>query len=424
MLFLPLVLIGQNQPPSITTPLPNQLLDQAGDSVEIDLTNFISDPDVPSPAVQLDVSISGNTQQIHLAFFSQDAPLTVANFIRYIEAGRFTDNLIHRSVPGFIIQGGGFRFNGSAIGDIPSFPDVQNEPGISNTRGTVAMAKLDNKPDSATSGWFINLANNASNLDNQTGGFTVFARVLSNGMSVADQVAALGVFDASFDLGGAFEDLPLSAANLARSSFVETSASLVSPLQFTASSSNTNLVVANVDSDGKLQLTPSQLNSGDATITIVATDLQGGKTETSFIVTVNSNEETYADWRTKYDFINEDSATASADPDQDGWINLIEYTLGTDPLAPTKKGTRIKALAGRNMQLKFLENVTSEIRVESSTDLNNWTFAWQSNQGNSGNTVVSWQRLDKQVTVILRPNPFIIDFKPPFWRVIINEAGN
>ena len=92
-LFLPLAVSGQNQPPRITSPLANQLMDQAGDPVSIDLTNFIIDPDVSSPAVQLDVKISGSAKQIYLAFFSQSTPLTVANFIRYIEAGRFDDNI-------------------------------------------------------------------------------------------------------------------------------------------------------------------------------------------------------------------------------------------------------------------------------------------------------------------------------------------
>jgi len=70
---------------------------------------------------------------------------------------------------------------------------VPNEfsPSRSNVRGTIAMAKLDGDPDSATNEWFINLGDNSANLDKQNGGFTVFGRVLDPGMDVVDTIAAL-----------------------------------------------------------------------------------------------------------------------------------------------------------------------------------------------------------------------------------------
>ena len=69
-----------------------------------------------------------------------------------------------------------------------------NEYRVSNTRGTIAMAKLGDNPNSATNQWFFNLANNAGNLNNQNGGFTVFGRIVnSSGLAIMDRIAAVRV---------------------------------------------------------------------------------------------------------------------------------------------------------------------------------------------------------------------------------------
>lgn len=130
------------------------------------------------------------------------APDTVSNFLGYVDRGEFSQMVIHRSVTDFVIQGGQFRWLGDCVNLIagncgpvmvPVGPVVINEPGVSNVRGTVAMAKLDGFANSATNQWFINLADNSANLDAQNGGFTAFARVLGTGISVADAINDLPV---------------------------------------------------------------------------------------------------------------------------------------------------------------------------------------------------------------------------------------
>ena len=158
------------------------------------------------------VRFSSNVGEIDMELFDTETPLTVANFLSYANAGRYNQSIIHRSVPGFVIQGGGFGLNGNSVLPVVTNAAVQNEPGISNLRGTVAMAKLGNDPNSATSQWFINLEDNAENLDAQNGGFTVFGRVVGNGMAVADRIAAFATYNATAQLGGAFGNLPLQSA--------------------------------------------------------------------------------------------------------------------------------------------------------------------------------------------------------------------
>ena len=157
------------------------------------------------PAIATNVVMQTPFGEVEIELFDEDTPATVANFLNYVNDGDYANSFIHRSVPGFVEQGGGFSFIDGEVVAIPSDSPVINEPGISNLRGTIAMAKRGGDPNSATSQWFINLADNSANLDNSNGGFTVFGQVTGNGMEVIDQIAALERWNA----GGALGQLPL-----------------------------------------------------------------------------------------------------------------------------------------------------------------------------------------------------------------------
>ncbi|MDO3381983.1 peptidylprolyl isomerase [Gilvimarinus algae] len=141
--------------------------------------------------------------------FDKKTPETVANFLEYVESGAYEDTFIQRSVPNFVVQGGGFSFDleEDTVKAIPANDPVTNEPVYSNQRGTIAMAKLGGKPNSATNQWFFNLADNSKNLDSQNQGFTVFGQVTGNGMAIVDAIAKLkfGNFSGDDFLG----DFPL-----------------------------------------------------------------------------------------------------------------------------------------------------------------------------------------------------------------------
>ncbi len=150
---------------------------------------------LPAAAQATTVRLMTSLGAIDIVLYDADAPRTVANFLTYVNSGAYRNSFVHRSVPGFVIQGGGFVWDDatSKVIDVPARPPVANEfsSSRSNRRGTIAMAKLGGDPNSATSQWFINLADNGANLDNQNGGFTVFGEVSAGSMAVVDAIAAL-----------------------------------------------------------------------------------------------------------------------------------------------------------------------------------------------------------------------------------------
>ena len=150
------------------------------------------------------VEIETNLGTIEITLHPEVAPGHVENFLNYVNDGDYSNSFFHRSVPGFIIQVGGFAYSNQQFSNVPADPPVNNEFNLSNLRGTVAMAKLGSDPDSATNQWFINLADNAANLDNQNGGFTVFGTVTS-GMAIADAIANLDIINAN----SPFNSLPI-----------------------------------------------------------------------------------------------------------------------------------------------------------------------------------------------------------------------
>lgn len=120
---------------------------------------------------------------IEVELYNQDKPVTVQNFIRYVQSGRYKNEFCHRLEPGFVLQGGGFTLASNTISAISTYTPITNEFNTgkfySNVYGTIAMAKTSD-PNSATSQFFFNLTNNSASLDNtnNSGGFTVFGRIV------------------------------------------------------------------------------------------------------------------------------------------------------------------------------------------------------------------------------------------------------
>lgn len=137
------------------------------------------------------------------------APVTVKNFLEYANAGFYDGTVFHRVIPGFMIQGGGFTPD-AVEKETSAAIKLEASNGLKNLRGTIAMARTSD-PDSATSQFFINLADNAF-LDAAPGndGYAVFGKVVS-GMAVVDSIAKV-----STRTRGPHDDWPLEDVAITR----------------------------------------------------------------------------------------------------------------------------------------------------------------------------------------------------------------
>jgi peptidyl-prolyl cis-trans isomerase A (cyclophilin A) len=158
------------------------------------------------------LNIKTSLGDFSIELFEQTAPITVNNFLTYVESKRYDGTVIHRSLPNFVVQGGWLSYNEStnSLNEIVLEETIRNEYNISNIRGTMAMAKLAGDPDSASSQWFINLNDNSANLNVQNGGFTVFGRVVGDGMNIVDEIAALDTYVLNTNTLGRLSDFPLA----------------------------------------------------------------------------------------------------------------------------------------------------------------------------------------------------------------------
>ena len=264
----------------------------------ISLANRFDDHHVTGTVVRFDVNSPAPLDKVYVELFDQPGdgrtrttPATVANFLSYVDGGHYQNTFIHRSVPGFVVQGGGFNVTGSpiSINNVTQFASVVNEPGNTNVRGTIAMAKLGSDPNSATNQWFFSLADNSSNLDNQNGGFTAFGRVLGGGMAAVDAMAAVPRFGYSSpfdtvplrDVPGAdpstnpsFTNAPVDTTTLAGDQFVKfPSIVRVGELVYTVSTTIPGVVTPSIEADGSLKLVYAPGATGAGAVTVRATSV-------------------------------------------------------------------------------------------------------------------------------------------------------
>lgn len=271
-----------NTAPYVQAPIADIAVNPGAVAQSFNLAQIFADAD----SLNSKVGIVTSEGTVEVELFDRAAPATVANFLRYVQADRYDNTVVHRSVPGFVVQAGGYRYtstvNGLALPHIDTYPSVVNEfsPTRSNLRGTIAMAKLGSDPNSATSEFFFNLSDNSANLNNQNGGFTVFAQVISQGMNVVDAIAGLPYYNA----GSPFDTIPLKNITQGQTQILVQNLitindvairSLGEQVTYSVVSNSNPDVVTPAIVDGNLNFTFSATVQGLSTVVVRATDRVG-----------------------------------------------------------------------------------------------------------------------------------------------------
>lgn len=243
-----------------------------------------------------------------------NTPLSVANFLKYADSGRYDNTFIHRMIPGFVAQGGGYFATGPlGVDAVEKYDPVQNEPVNSNVKYTIAFAKLpEGAPgggaNSATNEWFFNLADNSGNLDAQNSGFTAFGLVMAgSSRATMDSLNTYPTVDP--DPGSLFDDLPvqpgttLNTLDMTRDALDVTRISLKMDL-----SNTTNWVVgatADFNGDGQTDIVWRNYNTGANVLWL----MNNGVRTSSILLPSLANK----DWQ----------LVGAADMNTDGQVDLI-----------------------------------------------------------------------------------------------------
>lgn len=422
--------------PVATQVLPGLVMLPGGVVRTMDLGGYFTDPDVTAAA-----RLSTTKGDVDIILYPEATPATVANFLAYVNAagvGGYGGALFHRSVPSFVIQGGGYRpIGGKAFESVTDLPPVVNEPGLENVEGTVSMAKVGGNPDSATNEFFFSLADNRGNLDYQNEGFSVFGRLTPAGQAVADAIEALPIGDYRGDVSitvdgfsapSLFEDTPMDAATapavMDQSKLVTmTAARELAAEEFLSFEviGNTNPGLVSVWVNGtQMMVSAPGGGTGTAEVTVEARDLDGNTLSGVVAVAV---ERTFTAWAASEGLKGSD-ADVLANPEGDELRNLAEYGFLGDPLLVEKSpvvavvreeggadylAVRFPALAGSFTDVRY--------RVEASAHPDGpWALIWTSDEIPSPLAQIDSLGNNREITV---RDSQPLGTGPRFFRVVV-----
>ncbi len=280
--------------PTLKQALPDVTVAQGTSTSSVDLRNHFEITGIQGQVVQFRCVLGA----FNLEMLPAAAPQTVTNFLRYANAGRFVNNVVHRSDKSLgVIQGGQFSLTSTSLPPIETYPPIPLEYNLPNARGTIAMARGTNI-HSATCQYFINTKDNTTTLGQANdGGYAVFGRVTGTGMTVVDAIADLPIYVWGTNyltwpmINYAGGTAPVTYTNLIAMSTAQVvplfpdAAGQPAVATFTMTNSNPALATAVVEGSF-LRITPATEQSGTAHLTVVATDSNGNAVQDTFQFTV------------------------------------------------------------------------------------------------------------------------------------------
>ncbi|MGK0185937.1 MAG: cyclophilin family peptidyl-prolyl cis-trans isomerase [Verrucomicrobiales bacterium] len=396
-------------PPAIDSPIGDMTVEPTQSDRLFDLNAVFSDLD--SNTVVRMQTVAG---EFDIALADTLAPVTVANFLSYVDSGTWDGTFFHNVVSESfsILQGGQFRTREDGkLQRSPRDPSLSNEfdASASNVCGTIAMLKPTG--DDSTNQWLFNFDDNSLALDRFYG---AFGRVMGTGMSVIDTISALpstSLYTATIvscegtppnetceEASQRLQDWPLlriREEGLDTDDLVTiTSVSRISPLTYSVDSNSSPDVASAVVSDAG-ELTIDFLAAGATTVTVVATDRDGASTPHSFTVSVGGS---FDSWANAAGLVGDD-ALLTANPDGDALTNLLEYAFGGSPLIDDSGAAGVSTARQGSFEEQQVPSITFFYRadaadldyaVQLSSNLEGeWTEVWTSAQGLEAPTVLS-----------------------------------
>ena len=291
-------------PPVVLAPVKDMMVAPNTAPVTVSLENVFGLRGVVGPMVR----VTTNAGKIDVELFKEAAPDTVANFLKYVDAGSYTDAVfqkVKRNASGtnVILLGGEFAITDGTVDFITTFGNVDNEYSLPNTPGTIAMFKQSSKsPDSAADQFYFNVTDNSAKFGPAiNGGNTVFGRVIESGMARIAGIAGLKTYDLTSILGSKFNKTPLYnydpsqtvaannlvvATSIAELPLISQGPGAAGALKVTVAG-NTNPTIATAEISGSLLIVrPVAGKIGSTTVTLQAKDQAKTKLTTTFNVTV------------------------------------------------------------------------------------------------------------------------------------------
>ncbi len=388
-------------------------------SKTIPLSVFFTSEEIDNQIVRFTAQYDdGNaliTKNLDFALLANRTPITRTNFLSYVTDGSYINSFIHRAVQNFVIQGGGFALSSQGIVNVPTKPPIVNEPGISNTLGTVSMAKLGGDPDSATSQFFVSVANNASNLDFQNGGFTVFAQITRDTLPNAQLFSNPAEFP-PLNFGGALTNTPIhnsfdsSQSQVPSSKFIlfpsvtrqplpPNQASTSPTLTYSITTPPATAFASATINPTNLSITPAANARGLGTVTLQATDSVGNTVNSIANLRIGDS---YATWRAaNYSgaaLTNDTISGPLADPNNNGITNLQAFAQGLTLAETTTPDITITSTGINISYLEQIDSLGTAFVIERSSDLStDWTEVSPQNTSRQATAKPNQQRVTASI---------------------------